>query len=134
MPISFTHDYGGFALDRNNHRGVNLVSDGKTLAMRWDQSSFILSAFDISHLEYQESPGDFYTMGGSTRQVATKQEIHLHLVSRGPIKVGPASALDNLFLNANDLSVDELLKLAYQKIDARAEAEESFTNAKEVSL
>jgi len=117
MPISYNTEYGGFAMDRNNHHGINLVSDGKTLAMRWNHSSFIFSGFDVIHMECQDYPA---------------RVVNLHLISRGPVKVGPASALDNLFLNANDLSVDELLKLAYQKIDARAEAEE-FTQGIEVS-
>jgi len=91
--------------------------------MRWDHYSFMFSDFDVTYLEQRQDVYNIDTPLHSMTQKVGRKEIEVHLVSRGPVKVGPASALDNLFLNANDLSVDELLKLAYQKIDARAEAE-----------
>ena len=121
-------------MDRNNHRGVNLVSDGKTLAMRWNDHSFLMNGFAITELRVEYITQEVSLGGRYISPMPTGQRVRIQLSSVGPVKVGPASALDNLFLNANDLSVEELLKLAYQKIDARAEAEENLANAKEVSL
>lgn len=113
-------------MDVNNHRGVNLVSDGKTLAMRWDHQSFVMERFAITELRSESTMQDFNIVGDPFPiRKKTGERVHIQLSSVGPVKVGPAHALDNLFLNANELSVDELLKLAYQKIDARAEAESS---------
>jgi hypothetical protein len=134
MPISFNHNYGGFALDCNNHRGVDLVSDGKTLAMRWDHHSFLMNGFAVTELKVEERVQES-SLGRHYNRAPTGRIVHLHLSSVGPVKVGPASALNNLFLNADDLSVDELLKLAYQKIDSRAEAEDNINiNPTEVSI
>jgi hypothetical protein len=127
MGVSFDYDYGKSALNANNDRGVYLVSDGKTLAMQWDQHSFLMSGFAITALNVESITQNVNFWGETdSRRIETGKVVHLQLSSVGPVKVGPASALDNLFLNANDLSVDELLKLAYQKINARAEAEDNI--------
>lgn len=133
MPVSFNHNYGKFALDCNNHRGVDLVSDGKTLAMQWDGHSFFMGGFSVTSMQIEHTTqsdsgarSGYYTRRGETGRI-----VHIELSSVGPVQIGPASAFDNIFRNANDLSVDELLKLAYQKIDARAEEEDIITNTTE---
>ena len=134
MPISFNHNYGRHSLDCINNHGVDLVSDGKTLAMRWGDHSFLMNRFAISELRVEERI-EALPPGGHYKGVPTGKTVHIQLSSVGPVKVGPASVLDNLFLNANDLSVDELLRLVYQKIDARAEAEGNINiNPTEVSI
>lgn len=135
MAISFNHIYGDSSIRHNNSNGIDLVSDGKTLALQWDASSYILDGFAVTSMEVIRHHAGVHLAGDSfMTQVPTGQRVNINLTSTGPVKIGPASALNTLFCNANDLPVEELLKLAYQKIDARAEVEENLTNDTEVSL
>lgn len=122
MGISYDVHYGGSTIDDNNAEGINLISDGKILAMRWNDQAFVMPRFEVTNMtHYQERMP--WSMGGLTQDVVTGQRIEVSFTSRGKVKMMPASQLDTLFLNANDLSVDELLQLAYRKIDKRAEEE-----------
>jgi hypothetical protein len=122
MPIHYDHHYGGSTIAHNNDVGINLISDGTILAMRWDQHAFVMSGFEVTNMTHHTSSREF-SLGNYPTNVVTGQHIEVSLTSRGPVKMMPASQLDTLFLNANALSVDELLKLAYRKIDKRAEEE-----------
>jgi hypothetical protein len=76
-----------------------------------------MSGFSVTKMtHYSEAPAGHFA-----------KSIEISLTSCGPVTILPASQLDNLFLNANDLSIDELLKLAYQKIDAREQVEEELS-------
>lgn len=122
MGISYDHHYGGSVIADNNARGISLISDGKILAMRWDTYAYVMSGFAVTNMTHY-SERQPWSMGNDIHSFVTGQHIEVSLTSCGPVKTIPASQLDNLFLNANDLSVDELLKLAYQKIDKRAAEE-----------
>jgi hypothetical protein len=126
MAISYDHYYGGSVIAHNNEIGVNLLSDGRTLAMRWEDRAFIMSGFSVTNMtDYTEHMDVSFIGDLSPRHVPKSRHIEVSLTSCGPVKVVPASQLDTLFLNANDLSVDELLKLAYKKIDKRSTEENS---------
>lgn len=112
--VVFSHTSSDADHRRFNEQGVNLVSDGKQLALRWGERSFLLSSFVVAELSVETG--------------LVGKQLSIHLKSAGSVKTAGRHALDDVFLNAAELSVDELLKLAYQKIDKRAEQEDTTSN------
>ena len=129
--VVFSHTSSDADHRRFNEQGVNLVSDGKQLALRWGERSFLLSSFVVAELSVETGLGDYdYIMSHTGRAYPhpVGKQLSIHLKSAGSVKTAGRHALDDVFLNAAELSVDELLKLAYQKIDKRAEQEDTTSN------
>ena len=129
--VVFSHTSSDADHRRFNEQGVNLVSDGKQLALRWGERSFLLSSFVVAELSVETGLGHHdWVMSdtGSAHPHPVGKQLSIHLKSAGSVKTAGRHALDDVFLNAAELSVDELLKLAYQKIDKRAEQEDTTSN------
>lgn len=126
--VVFSHTSSDADHRRFNEQGVNLVSDGKQLALRWGERSFLLSSFVVTELSVETGLSrcdPVWDNGRYYLQSAVGKQLSIHLKSAGSVKTADRHALDDVFLNAAELSVDELLKLAYQKIDKRAEQEDT---------
>ena len=129
--VVFSHTSSDADHRRFNEQGVNLVSDGKQLALRWGEKSFLLSSFVVAELSVETGLTDYSSMldpVGFSHQYLRSKQLSIHLESAGSVKTAGRHALDDVFLNAAELSVDELLKLAYQKIDKRAEQEDTTSS------
>ncbi len=129
--VVFSHTSSDADHRRFNEQGVNLVSDGKQLALRWGEKSFLLSSFVVAELSVKTGLTDYSSMldpVGFSHQYLRSKQLSIHLESTGSVKTAGRHALDDVFLNAAELSVDELLKLAYQKIDKRAEQEDTTSS------
>ncbi len=129
--VVFSHTSSDADHRRFNEQGVNLVSDGKQLALRWGEKSFLLSSFVVAELSVETgltNYGSILDPGGFSHQYLRSKQLSIHLKSTGSVKTADRHALDDVFLNAAELSVDELLKLAYQKIDKRAEQEDTTSS------
>jgi hypothetical protein len=129
--VAFSHTSSDADHRRFNEQGVNLVSDGKQLALRWGEKSFLLSSFVVAELSVETGLTDYSSMldpVGFSHQYLRSEQLSIHLKSAGSVKTAGRHALDDIFLNAAELSVDELLKLAYQKIDKRAEQEDTTSS------
>ncbi len=129
--VVFSHTSSDADHRRFNEQGVNLVSDGKQLALRWGEKSFLLSSFVVAELSVKTGLTDYSSMldpVGFSHQYLRSKQLSIHLKSTGSVKTADRHALDDVFLNAAELSVDELLKLAYQKIDKRAEQEDTTSS------
>ena len=59
----------------------------------------------------------------SPRLIPTRQQAEFSIVSRGPVHFLDSSRADHLFLDPINASIDELLELAYRKMDARSQRE-----------
>lgn len=109
MPISYTHSLGLASLTQlNNNYERKILSDGNRILLNYyEGQSFILSDHSVTGLQVTND----YTLG---------RYMELSIISRGPIINVPFSQAAPLFLSADKLPIDELLKIVYQKMEDRA--------------
>lgn len=104
MGVVFTNHLGSD--ERDNVIRAGLISDGKTLAMGFHERFVVVRGFQLSNLSFtQRWDGivelDFTVLSSNCESIYNTDEVR------------------SIFQNAADLSVDELLKLAYQRMDQR---------------
>jgi hypothetical protein len=110
MPLNFAHHLGTDNLMRAQRLG--LFSDGETLALHFADAFHLLPNFQLRNLQMESrfEVGQLYTNIYSFDIVTFQPPI----IEHSPTKIR------DLFQNVNNMSVDELLKLAYRRMDARA--------------
>jgi len=120
--ITFSDHYGASTCAANSENGINLVSDGKTIALNWEHVGYIVPRFEVTQLQVHRQEQQV-TLGGWRRYTPTVQCLEFTIRSRGPVQKVFGGELKKLFLNAHDLSVEQLLALAYQKVESREDKE-----------
>ena len=110
MSLNFAHHLGTDNLIRTQRFG--LFSDGETLALHFANTFHLLPNFQLRNLQMESrfEVGELYTNTYSFEIVTFRPPI----IEHSPTKIR------DLFQNANNMSVDELLRLAYRRMDARA--------------
>lgn len=104
MGVIFTNYLGSD--ERDNVIRAGLISDGKTLAMGFHERFVVVRGFQLSNLSFTQR------WDGIT-------ELDFTVVSNNCESIYNTNEVRSIFQNAADLSVDELLKLAYQRMDQR---------------
>ena len=104
-----------------------LVADGKRMAVGFPQSAWakedrrlwLLSDYHPTGISYYTPTHDITTLGEAFRQgVSGQPEVTIEIKAYGVQSV-PFEEGIKLFRNADSLSVNELLAIAYQKMDSR---------------
>jgi len=104
-----------------------LVADGKRMAVSFPQGAlakedrrlWLLSDYYPDQISILHPHHDIVTNGGQfTRVVSGQPEVTVEIKARGVQSV-PFEEGIKLFRNADSLSVNELLAIAYQKMDSR---------------
>jgi hypothetical protein len=110
MSLNFAHHLGSD--NRMRTQRLGLFSDGETLALHFANAFHLLPNFQLRNLQMESrlEVGQLYTNTYSF-EIVTFQP---------PIVEYSSTKIHDLFQNANNMSVDELLKLAYHRMDARA--------------
>jgi hypothetical protein len=110
MSLNFAHHLGSDNLMRAQRLG--LFSDGETLAIHFANAFHLLPNFQLRNLQMESrlEVGQLYTNSYSFDIFTFRPPI----IEHSPTKIR------DLFQNANNMTVDELLKLAYRRMDARA--------------
>lgn len=99
-----------------------VFSDGQKLAVSWPgtNSCLLLSSYYVSSVETSTDFVDVQTVGGGfTHQFPVANRAEITIQSVGDYSVLSKEEADKIFLNANSMSVNELLALAYRKMDER---------------
>lgn len=104
MGITFTNHLG--SEERDNVMRAGLISDGKTLALGFHERFVVVRNFKLSNLMF-------------TKRWDGITELDFTVVSKDCESIYNTHEVRSIFQNAADLSVDELLKLAYQRMDQR---------------
>lgn len=106
--VDFTSHLGSISRSETFQKG--LISDGHTMALFFGNSYIVLPGFSLSALSMSEDihPGSICST-----------TIEFSVNCRQPLRTYNAAEVQDIFLNANNLSVDELLKLVYQRMEQR---------------
>jgi hypothetical protein len=113
-------------MDLFTERGF-LVADGKRMAISLPQGAhskkdcklWLLSDYYATEISCYQPTLDIQTYGGPFSRMATGQlEVRVEIKAYGAQSV-PFEEGIKLFRNADSLSVNELLAIAYQKMDSR---------------
>lgn len=104
MPIHFTQHLG--ASSKSEVMESGLISDGRRLALGFNGHFHVVEGFRLKDLTV-------------TQQIDGITEYEFRLVAAGGIRQHTLSDVRGIFQNAADLSVDDLLKLVYQRMDER---------------
>ena len=104
-----------------------LVADGKRMAVGFPQKAWakedrrlwLLSDYYPAEISCYQPSVDIQTCGGSFTRIASgRPEVTIEIKAYG-VKSVPFEEGIKLFRNADSLSVNELLAIAYQKMDSR---------------
>lgn len=104
MPINFTQHLG--ASSRREVMESGLISDGRRLALGFNGLFHVVEGFWLKDVAI-------------TQRHDGITEYEFSLVAAGGIRQHTLSDVRSIFQNAADLSVDDLLKLVYQRMDER---------------
>lgn len=104
--MQYTYHAGEATLREVNYRH-KLYADGDRLAIDSYGFTYLLEGFAITALEMTND-----IRGGGAY-------LELTIRSRGPVKSLHSTEIAPLFVNANELSVDELLKIIYERMEQR---------------
>lgn len=104
MGVIFTNHLGSDSRDEVIRAG--LISDGKTLALGFHERFVVVRGFYLKNLSF-------------TQDYAGMTELDFSVVAGKCESIYNSNEVRTIFQNAADLSVDELLKLAYQRMDQR---------------
>lgn len=101
-----------------------LVADGDRMAIglgpRDEKNLYLVSDYYPVNLSIYQPHQDICVYGGSPFAVSTgQQEVSIEIKAYGPVQSIPMEQGLKLFKNANSLSVNELLAIAYQKMENR---------------
>lgn len=99
-----------------------VFSDGQKLAVSWPgtNSCLLLSSYYVSSVETNTDFVDVQTLAGQfTYQFPVSDRVEINIRSAGEYSILPKEEADKIFLNANSMSVNELLAIAYRKMDER---------------
>jgi hypothetical protein len=98
-----------------------LFSDGERLAVGFEayDTMFLLNGYYVRELSMHHDFVDINILGGFYEQVTTGQRVEFTVSSSGRVSDVPFKEGVKLFRGAGDLSVNELLALVFQKMEAR---------------
>lgn len=98
-----------------------LFSDGEKLAVGFEayDRMFLLNSYYVRELSMHCDVVDVAALGGFCEQIATGQRVEFTVSSIGRVSDIPFKEGVKLFRGADDLSVNELLALAFQKMEDR---------------
>jgi hypothetical protein len=98
-----------------------LFSDGEKLAVGFEayDRMFLLNSYYVQGLSMHHDYVDINVLGGFREQVTTRQRVEFTVSSIGRVSDVPFKEGIKLFRGADDLSVNELLALAFQKMEDR---------------
>ena len=98
-----------------------LFSDGEKLAVGFEAYGrmFLLNSYYVRELSTHYDFVDIDILGGFREQVTTGQRVEFTVSSSGRVSDIPFKEGVRLFRGADDLSVNELLALAFQKMEDR---------------
>ena len=101
-----------------------LLSDGRQMAVGWPMlnQAFLLSAFHVSSVDVRNDEftiRSYSDSGFFQHQVSGPQSIEITLFSSGPVSLAPYEEVLRLFRGTDQLSVNELLAIVYQKMNKR---------------
>jgi hypothetical protein len=117
--MKFTHHYGGSSLDEVNWNN-RLFADGQSLAITNGAFTYIMPGYSVQSVQVTREDIGVTLIGDSNRRSQRGSSyMDIHLRSRGPLKACSAYEVEAIFKNANDLSVDDLLKLIYERMEQR---------------
>lgn len=122
---------GGASLEEMN-RELKLFTDGKRLALVSPYDTYLLDAYAITDFcvetDYHTSPylTDAWVnprLGGEMIGIHEMTSRRLQFTVRSMGRFGTCSdeTISKMFLDANQMSVDDLLTLAYQKLNSDKE-------------
>lgn len=103
------------------HGGI-LLSDGERIAVGYEayDSMYLLEQYRVTDLSFHtDLINVMFCDGVFNRQITTGQRIEFTISSYGKCSSVPFNEGMKLFRNADSLSVNELLALAFQKMEAR---------------
>lgn len=98
-----------------------LFSDGDRLAVGFEayDRMFLLDSYYVRELSMNHDSVDIDICGGFREQVTTGQRVEFTVLSGGHVSSIPFKEGVKLFRGADTLSVNELLALAFQKMEKR---------------
>lgn len=107
-----------------NYSRQRLMASGGSLAV---DNGFghvaLLQGFSIEGFQMTYNHVELWEPEASSwpRLLPTRQQVELSIVSRGPVHFLDAREADHLFFDPVNASIDELLELAYHRMDARSQ-------------
>ena len=111
-----------------NYARQRLVASGESLAVDTGNGyAALLEGYSIDQFSVCNDTVDVSTYGEWTRPVVSQTRIELSIASRGRVRFMPSEDADHLFFDPATASVDELLRMAYVKMDERAQHEAQQT-------
>lgn len=110
---------GGETL-RQMNRKFRMFTDGKRLALVNDYDAYLLEAYAITEFVIESDYHD-YSFGSEMLCLHASHRVRFAVQSQGRFKHCSSDAVRDMFLSANDMSVDDLLALAYQKLNQEEE-------------
>lgn len=109
-------------MDLRFERGF-LLADGDRMLVGFgsrDKDVYLMSNYVPTSLSFYQPWQDMVPFGGPARRVpAGPLEVTIEIKAHGPVQSIPAKEGMKLFRNAESLSVNELLAIAYQKMSGR---------------
>lgn len=106
--VDFTTHLGSDSRGKTMQKG--LISDGHTMALFFGHCFYVLPAFSLSAISLKEE-------GCYTGKTITT--IEFKATCYGALRSYNATDVQSLFLNANTLSIEDLLKLVYERMEQR---------------
>lgn len=105
---------------------AKMLSDGESIALAYKDQAFLIPKFAITNFMVSYDVDNPYRVGGTLMYASKQVNVCMALESRGPVTCTYASSVKDLFVNAAKLSVDDLLKLVYQKMQDRESPEQTL--------
>jgi len=119
--VSFELVLGRANLEHVNG-GMQLFADGKKLALVSDYETYLFDAFRITNFSITDEVHSFRDLPFYHEQsVCTGRRIEFTVESGGRPTICTDETVRNNFLLANEMSVEDLLALAYSKISKEQE-------------
>jgi hypothetical protein len=112
---------GGASLNEMND-GMQLFADGEKLALVSDYETYLFNAFRVTSFSLTDESHVFCDgIFPYSQSVASGRYIEFTVRSVGKPTICTDSSVRKRFLNANKMSVEDLLALAYSKITKEQE-------------
>lgn len=98
-----------------------LFADGQSLAITNRAFTYIMPGYSVESVQVTHGEVEITGVHDQYRRFQRDGSyMDIHLRSRGPLKSCSAHEVETIFKNANDLSVDDLLKLINARMEERA--------------
>jgi hypothetical protein len=118
--MRFTQHYGTASLRQVNFEN-RLFADGQSLAITKGAFTYIMPGYSVESVQVTHGEVDVTPVGSQLRRFERGGSyMDIHLRSVGPLKSCSAHEVETIFKNANDLTVDDLLKLINARMEERA--------------